>query len=358
MRGSKRAAGVAVALAVGCGGSPPPGVTHADALMARSAPDVAEGRDEATGEGASRAIVLRDLVAALRYETCAVRRVVATREATFDVATELEIAALDDVARSLCEAGVHTTDTDWGADGTVAVAPPSGPVRPGYVFAFPDFEAESVSGRARADAPIAACGGRVSDAPDLVVYPVDQTASLSVSSDEDVFLWVRGPDGTDLCTNLNGRDGLNGLGEGRHEVRVGVLDGGQDATWTLDVSPPQERQVVGQRWVIGTYWSRQFNVGPYSRPAPDDGSYYCSGYIGDAPSLRVTVPTAGEAEVTVTSGSDPVLVMRGPDGELYCNDDYDGLNPGFYMWFEPGVWEIWIGSFGMGSEFSATIHFD
>ena len=46
----------------------------------------------------------------------------------------------------------------------------------------------------------------------------------------------------------------------------------------------------------------------------------------------------------VKSNEDTTLVIRGPGGS-WCNDDFDGKNPGITgQWFS-GTYEIWVGSY-------------
>lgn len=51
--------------------------------------------------------------------------------------------------------------------------------------------------------------------------------------------------------------------------------------------------------------------------------------------------------VKVQSGIDTTLVINGPDGNWYCNDDAEGVNP--KVTFNPpqsGQYDIWIGTYG------------
>ena len=52
----------------------------------------------------------------------------------------------------------------------------------------------------------------------------------------------------------------------------------------------------------------------------------CVGSISDAPDVRLNF-NGGRISIGAQSGSDTTIVVNGPDGRWYCNDDFDGLNP-------------------------------
>lgn len=74
----------------------------------------------------------------------------------------------------------------------------------------------------------------------------------------------------------------------------------------------------------------------------------CVGMISDAPDVRLNYQAGGfELFLNVASDSDTTLVVNGPDGQWYCDDDSGGnLTPG--LAFSPpmsGQYDIWIGSY-------------
>ncbi|MFC5345952.1 peptidase S1 [Brevundimonas staleyi] len=82
----------------------------------------------------------------------------------------------------------------------------------------------------------------------------------------------------------------------------------------------------------------------------------CVGMIASAPDYRFTY-TAGSFPLSfgVVSSADTSLVINGPDGRWYCNDDAQGLNP-ILTWSRPrsGSYDIWIGAVG-GRSASSTL---
>ena len=86
----------------------------------------------------------------------------------------------------------------------------------------------------------------------------------------------------------------------------------------------------------------------------------CSGMVANAPDVRLNF-TAGSALPLIISARSPgandtTLVINGPDGQWYCNDDRANgdLNPAIR--FEhptSGQYDIWVGTFG-GSQLLPT----
>jgi hypothetical protein len=84
---------------------------------------------------------------------------------------------------------------------------------------------------------------------------------------------------------------------------------------------------------------------------------YCSGYVTRAPSYELTYEAGGfPLYISAESDRDTTLVVNAPDGAWYCNDDFEGLDPGLEF-AEPqsGVYDIYVGTFGSGGTDPATL---
>jgi hypothetical protein len=88
----------------------------------------------------------------------------------------------------------------------------------------------------------------------------------------------------------------------------------------------------------------------------------CSGYISNAPDVRLTFSANSSADayplyIYAKASGDTTLVINAPDGNWYCNDDgSEGTNP--LVVFGPamsGDYEIWIGSYDQGEYHDATL---
>lgn len=74
----------------------------------------------------------------------------------------------------------------------------------------------------------------------------------------------------------------------------------------------------------------------------------CVGSIADSPDVNVYFDSAGgRLAFGVYSSGDTSLVINGPDGRYYCNDDTNGLNPALIWNNAPsGTYNIWVGAVG------------
>lgn len=119
-----------------------------------------------------------------------------------------------------------------------------------------------------------------------------------------------------------------------------------------------------------TYGSTNLNAGftpdPYTVNITSGGvrrasnvSGSCRGWIANAPDYSVyyTAGSVFDLTISATSSSDTTLVINGPNGNWYCDDDSgDGLNP--LMTFSnprSGRYDIWVGSYREGDYANATL---
>lgn len=79
----------------------------------------------------------------------------------------------------------------------------------------------------------------------------------------------------------------------------------------------------------------------------------CQGFIANAPDVRLNY-RAGQYQlfISVDASADTTLVVNGPDGQWYCDDDggNNGLNP-LIRFNTPasGQYDIWVGTYGSAS---------
>ncbi|MDQ8756586.1 hypothetical protein RCO27_10115 [Sphingosinicella sp. LHD-64] len=86
----------------------------------------------------------------------------------------------------------------------------------------------------------------------------------------------------------------------------------------------------------------------------------CRGFISNAPDVRLNFEAGNLPLIlSVNSSADTTLVVNGPDGQWYCDDDggNEGLNPSL-RFDKPssGRYEIWIGTYGNSSYQEAQLH--
>ncbi len=84
----------------------------------------------------------------------------------------------------------------------------------------------------------------------------------------------------------------------------------------------------------------------------------CRGFVADAPDfdLYYNAGSSYPLIISVSSGADTTLVIKGPDGRWYCDDDGgSGTNPSVrFNNPQSGLYDIWVGTYG-SSTASATL---
>jgi len=86
----------------------------------------------------------------------------------------------------------------------------------------------------------------------------------------------------------------------------------------------------------------------------------CRGFISNAPDVRLHYDAGSyPLIISVAASADTTLVVNGPDGSWYCDDDggANGLNP-MVRFNSPqsGRYEIWVGTFANASLQPARLH--
>jgi hypothetical protein len=88
----------------------------------------------------------------------------------------------------------------------------------------------------------------------------------------------------------------------------------------------------------------------------------CSGHVSTAPDVRINFEAGTGLPLTFAAvsqdGYDVTLLINGPDGTWYCNDDVGGddgslaLNSGLtFNNPQPGQYDVWVGTFNEGDSF-------
>jgi hypothetical protein len=78
----------------------------------------------------------------------------------------------------------------------------------------------------------------------------------------------------------------------------------------------------------------------------------CVGFINDAPDFEVSYSAGSLPLVFRTlSSADTTLIINGPDGRWYCDDDSYGDGDAEVRFSRPqsGVYDIWVGVYGGGT---------
>lgn len=217
-----------------------------------------------------------------------------------------------------------------------------------------------------------ACDGSIARAPD---YEVTYTAGslplyFYVNAGSDTTLVVNGPDGLWYCDDdsnggRNPQVTYNTPMSGTYDVWVGTFSGGTTPA-TLFVTELTGRSSDTRMPSSGTtatygevYLGAGFLPDPHRVSLTAGGtipasnvSSSCRGSIASAPDYQITY-TAGSLPFVIRteSASDTTLVVNGPDGQWYCDDDSAGNRNAQVTFAKPasGVYDIWVGTYDGGT---------
>lgn len=245
------------------------------------------------------------------------------------------------------------------------------------------------------------CLGYASSRPDVRLQLTESQANLFINfladtSGDDTALLVNNPAGEWLCND--DEDGLNpGIAiteatAGQYDIWVASYSEGEFISGDLRLSnqafnfssavtqqrntsnapSTPNRSAVGNTINLAVngephYETVQLSAGfwpdPYTVDVNAGGSVNvtdwvdgCLGFVASRPDVRLQWQGGRSAlQVYFTAdevGDDTVLVVHGPDGQWYCNDDAHSttLNPS--LRFESaasGAYTIWVGSYGQGN---------
>jgi len=223
------------------------------------------------------------------------------------------------------------------------------------------------------------CTGSIARAPD---YELTYTAGslplyIYATASSDTTLVVNGPDGQWYCDDdsnggTNPQVTFNTPASGTYDIWVGTFGGGT-ASATLNIT-----EVAGDRGggsgypntgLTATYGEVILNSGftpdPHRVTLTAGGtlqasavSSSCQGSIATAPDYQITY-TAGALPLAIRTeaASDTTLVVNGPDGQWYCDDDSGGGTNAQVYFAKPssGTYDIWVGTYGGGHNPAALL---
>ena len=226
------------------------------------------------------------------------------------------------------------------------------------------------------------CRGYATRQPD---FNLDYDASvldlyLSASSEGDITMTVRAPDGTWHCDDDGAGDLNPGLQfeepeSGIYNIWVGTYSERDPIPATLHISELAFGDEYGMDETLdftldANYGSVELEAGFLPDPhrlelraggpveASSGANRSCRGFVTAAPDYEVQY-TAGEMDLFISAyadGNDPTLVVNTPSGEWVCNDDQIGLNPGIaFENPESGVYDIWVGTYLEDDAFEAEL---
>jgi hypothetical protein len=228
------------------------------------------------------------------------------------------------------------------------------------------------------------CWGQISEAPDVWLnYSSNDLLDLylSMESESDTTLIVKGPDGNWFCDDDTALDLNPGIritdpAAGRYAIWAGRFSEGQAVDATLFVSELGFRGEVDVPAVFdfslpanygGATLQAGFVPDPYNIALQAGGDVdafeavgdACRGYATTAPDYHLTYQAGSlDLYISASSDADTTLIVNAPDGSWWCDDDSAGnLNPGIR--FDepmPGVYDIWVATYSEVGPQDAVLH--
>jgi len=256
----------------------------------------------------------------------------------------------------------------------------------------PDPQVISLTSGGTIDASTVAsgCRGMVARAPDVQMTYSAGSLPLTflTSSSTDTTLLINGPDGRWSCDDDSGESGGDALltydnpMSGIYDVWVGAYGGnsGSADLYVTELGGGRIASGGGSSNVVSSGYpdaslnatygtvslASGFTGDPYRVSLSAGGGFdasglggACVGMIASAPDVQLNF-SGGSLPLIISAGSssDTTLVINGPDGQWYCNDDggTSGSNPSIrFNAPRSGAYDIWVGSYG-GASAPAELH--
>jgi hypothetical protein len=220
------------------------------------------------------------------------------------------------------------------------------------------------------------CRGSIARAPD---YELTYTAGslplyIYATASSDTTLVVNGPGGQWYCDDdsnggTNPQVTFNSPASGTYDIWVGTFGGGT-ASATLNITELTGEDGDGgdngspNASLTATFGEVVLNSGFTPDPhrvmltaggtlSGSSVSSTCQGSIATAPDYQITY-TAGSLPLAIRTeaSTDTTLMVNGPDGQWYCDDDSAGGTNAQVYFAKPasGIYDIWVGTYGGGNQ--------
>jgi hypothetical protein len=106
---------------------------------------------------------------------------------------------------------------------------------------------------------------------------------------------------------------------------------------------------IGRKFAPDPFIVRGMSGGPVSASEVagrgETGTGPCTGFVDEEPDHTLVLTNKFDyLKLEVDSPEDTTLIVSGPGGS-WCNDEFDGKNPGIIGEWLPGTYRIWVGSY-------------
>lgn len=237
-------------------------------------------------------------------------------------------------------------------------------VRPG-TLATPRMLAGSFRATDAIEPARSSCPGYFGRGASVTVQIVEATErlGLAIRSEADVLLAVRTPDGSVECSEPDGGFSILALPGrvGSYEILVGATERGVEGTFRLALGEGREVELEGETIdfhqaipeLEASFERLDFDGVVRGEVAAETLAAECTGFVGREPSFVFDLRRDYPSLAFIAGGRvDPTIVVRGPDGRTYCNDDWDDVGRTEAMVrgpFARGRYEVYVGTFERGA---------
>ncbi|MCP4542480.1 MAG: hypothetical protein GY832_35610 [Chloroflexi bacterium] len=237
------------------------------------------------------------------------------------------------------------------------------------------------------------CGGYATGAPDLRMNLIDGFDLLRVffvsDEGEDATMIINDPSGNWLCnddfSDWNPMVELANAKSGQYDIWVGSYSADEYIVGTLyvtemDYDPSNlpeggassdggDGLDISLEPGFGTAdLESGFQPDPHEVALISGGSVDvaaelgsdCGGYAASAPDYRINLTSGSDLlRIFFVAGEeeDSTLIVNGPSGDWYCNDDFAGYDPMIELESAvSGQYDIWVGSYSDGEFIVGTLY--
>lgn len=121
-----------------------------------------------------------------------------------------------------------------------------------------------------------------------------------------------------------------------------------------EIEVPAPPQLGGTTWRVGEELRLEYRV-ENALIRMNTIAQGCAGHVTGEPAFRVRIASDSSPILRLESSGDTVLAIIGPEGEVFCNDDHNGLNSQLNEALRAGVWDVYIGTYGPGSTLDTVL---
>ena len=207
-------------------------------------------------------------------------------------------------------------------------------------------------------APHMGCAGFIPEQPqhtlDLAAF---DSLTLLAEGSVDLTMVVEGPNGRWCNDDFRGLNPgfTSAFPAGTYRIFVGTYAADVEAPYTLSLQRHEAVATTTQSLAPGflpdPYTASSQAGGPrmgsaWTGTPPHSG---CVGYYPAEPQHVLNLEAFENLKIVArpTTGGDLTMVIEGPAG-TWCNDDFEGLNPGFDAAFPAGTYRVFVGTYGGG----------